>query len=164
MTLYWINVTLHVLAAFVWLGGTFFLGLVGAPVLRRVEPPELRARLFRQLGERFRAIGWIAVLVLLVTGVLNLRFRGLLSAEKLGDPAFWGTRYGRTLGWKLGAVAAIVVVSAVHDLVVGPRASRSPPGSPEALRARRVTAWLGRIAAVLGAAIVILAVRLARGG
>ena len=42
MTLYNLVVTLHVLAALFWLGGMFFLALVGAPVLRAVEPPELR--------------------------------------------------------------------------------------------------------------------------
>lgn len=161
---YWISVTLHVLAAFVWLGGTFFLGIVGAPVLREVEPPELRARLFQRLGERFRTVGWIAVGVLIVTGLGNLYFVGLLRSETLLDPAFWGTPYGRTLGWKLGAVAAILAVSVIHDLILGPRASRLPPGSPEAVRVRRAAAWLARIAALIGVGIVILAVRLARGG
>ena len=51
---YWISVTVHVLAALFWLGGMLFLGLVGAPVLRAVEPPALRQRLFHDLGMRFR--------------------------------------------------------------------------------------------------------------
>jgi copper resistance protein D len=164
VTLYWISVTLHVLAALVWLGGTLFLGLVGAPVLRRVGPPELRARLFRQLGERFRAVGWAAVATLLVTGVANLHFQGVLESDVLFRAAFWQTPYGRTLQWKLVAVAAILGISAIHDLAVGPAASRYPAGSPEADRARRLAAWLGRAAALLGVAIVIFAVRLARGG
>ena len=50
MSWYLVNVTIHVFAALFWLGGMFFLALVGAPVLRKVEPPELRARLFQQLG------------------------------------------------------------------------------------------------------------------
>jgi putative copper export protein len=37
-TPYYINVTIHVLAAMLWLGGMFFLGAVGAPVLRTIEP------------------------------------------------------------------------------------------------------------------------------
>src|SRR6185437_2938455 len=71
--LYFATVSLHVLAAMFWLGGMFFLGIVGAPALRRVEPPELRQRLFSTLGLRFRALGWGAVGVLLATGVLSLR-------------------------------------------------------------------------------------------
>jgi copper resistance protein D len=76
--LYYVNVTIHVLAAMLWLGGMFFLGIVGAPALRSVEPPPLRQRLFQELGSRFRRIGWLAIAVLVTTGVFNLYFRGWL--------------------------------------------------------------------------------------
>lgn len=162
--LYWLNVTLHVLAAFVWLGGMLFLALVGAPVLRAVEPAALRAELFQRIGKRFRAVGWFAIAILLVTGVGNLAFRGLLSADALGSGAFWSGRYGTTLGWKLALVAAMVAISAVHDFVDGPRASRLAPGTPAALRARRRSMWLARVNAGLGVALLAVAVRLTRGG
>ena len=68
--LYYLNVTIHVLAAFLWLGGMFFLAVVGAPALRAVEPPQLRQQLFNALGTRFRYAGWVAIGVLLVTGVV----------------------------------------------------------------------------------------------
>jgi len=42
--LYYVNVTLHVLGAMLWLGGMFFLGVVGIPVLRAIEPASLRSR------------------------------------------------------------------------------------------------------------------------
>jgi uncharacterized membrane protein len=54
---YYLNVTIHVLAAMLWLGGMFFLGVVGAPVLRAIDPPPLRQRLFQELGTRFRRVG-----------------------------------------------------------------------------------------------------------
>ena len=147
-----------------WLGGTFFLAVVGAPVLRRVEPPSLRAELFQRLGARFRAVGWIAICVLLVTGLANLGLRGLLDSQTLGSAAFWHGSYGRVLAWKLALVTAMVALAAAHDFVLGPRASRLAPGSPEALAARRRAAWLARINAGLGVALVAVAVRLARGG
>ena len=163
-SLYLANVTVHVLASFLWLGGMFFFAVVGAPVLRHVQPAELRARLFEQLGSRFRTAGWVAIAVLLVTGVLNLHFVGLLRWERLADPVLWGSPYGRALAWKLGAVAIMVSVSAVHDFVHGPRASRLAPGSPQALRARARASWLARVNAIVGLVLVIAAVRLARGG
>ena len=160
---YYLNVTVHLLAAMYWLGGMFFFALVGAPVLREIDPPDLRARLFQGLGERFRATGWAAIGVLLVTGTLNLEFRGLLNWEVLSDPAFWSTPYGRTLGWKLVAVAAMLGASALHDFVLGPAASRGEARSSEALRYRRRAALLARANALLGLLVVVLAVRLARG-
>lgn len=164
MSPYYVNVTIHVLAALLWLGGMFFFAAVGAPVLRKVEPPELRGRLFRRLGERFRAVGWVAIAVLLVTGVLNLHFRGLVSVSTLTSAEFWGSRYGTALAWKLGSVAAMLVVQAVHDFALGPAASRLPTGSPEMLAARRRSALLARASAIIGIVVVIAAVRLARGG
>jgi uncharacterized membrane protein len=162
--LYFINVTIHVMAAMLWIGGMFFFALVGAPALREVEPPQMRARLFATLGRRFRKIGWIAIAILLLTGVGNLYFRGLLTSDAMFNVAFWQTRYGHTLAWKLTSVLAMLVVSAIHDFVSGPRASRAPAGSDEALRLRIHAARLARINAIIGLIVVIAAVRLARGG
>lgn len=164
MSLYHLSVTLHVLAAMLWLGGTFFLAAVGAPVLRRVQPPELRAEVFRQIGEQFRRVGWGSIAVLIVTGVANLHFRGLLHPDVLVNRAFWASGYGQLLGWKLGAVGLMLVLSVVHDFVVGPAASRALAGSAEGLRLRRAAAWLARIGALVGIVLVVVAVRLARGG
>lgn len=162
--LYFLNVTIHLLAAMFWLGGMFFLAVVGAPSLRELDSPELRAALFQRLGERFRTAGWVAIGVLLVTGLLNLRFRGFLTWTALGSADFWSTAYGHTLAWKLAAVAVMVVVSAVHDFWLGPAASRYEAGSPEAVRARSRAAWLARLNALAGVVVVVEAVRLARGG
>ncbi len=162
--LYLLNVTVHVLAAVLWLGGMFFLALVGAPVLRGVEPPALRAALFRELGERYRTWGWIAIAVLLSTGVMNLWFRGVLTAVSMGSPHFWTTPFGHTLGVKLAAVLAMLVIQAIHDFRWGPRSARVAPGTSEAATLRRRAAWAARVNAVLGLIVLVAAVRLARGG
>jgi putative copper resistance protein D len=162
--LYYTVVTIHVLAALVWLGGMFFFALVGAPALRRIEPASLRADLFRRLGEAFLPVAWTCIAVLVVTGLINLHLRGLLDTYVLGDAAFWRSRFGTALAWKLGAVAVMVGVGAFHDFVLGPRASRLDAGTPTAMHARRTAAWLARINALAGVVLVIAAVRLARGG
>ncbi|MFW6039838.1 MAG: DUF4149 domain-containing protein [Gemmatimonadota bacterium] len=161
---YYLNVTVHLLAAMFWLGGMFFFAVVGAPALRHLPEPGLRVELFRTLGERFRVAGWIAIGVLLLTGTLNLWFRGILSWNVLGRAEFWATSFGRSLGWKLAAVAAMLVVSLLHDFVTGPAASRTTPGTPAAKTARRRAARLARLNALLGIVVVVAAVRLARGG
>lgn len=162
--LHFASLSIHVLAAIVWLGGMFFFALVGAPVLRRVDPPSLRSALFEALGRRFRWIGWGLVAILVVSGLVNLWFRGLLSADILGSARFWGSPTGRALAWKLAAVGTMIVFGALHDFVWGPRSGRLPPTSDEARRTRRVTAWIGRLNALAGIVAVLAAVRLARGG
>lgn len=152
------------MAALVWLGGMFFLAVVGAPVLRGVDPPRLRATLFRRIGARFRWVGWIAIGTLLATGVVNLHFKGLLAREVWTGLGYWTeTPYGRVLGVKLALVAAILLNQAFHDFWLGPAAGRMDPGSPGALRARRWASWLARLNALFGLALVYAAVILARG-
>jgi uncharacterized membrane protein len=164
MSLYIASVTLHVLAALLCLGGMFFLAAVGAPVLRKVEPPELRSDLFRQLGVQFRRVGWIAIAVLLATGVLNLHFRNMVSWAVLGSAGFWSSPFGRAFAWKLGCVVVMLVVQGIHDFVLGPAAALERAGTPRAVSLRRSAAWLARVNALVGIILVVAAVRLARGG
>jgi uncharacterized membrane protein len=161
-SLYYLNITVHVLAALVWLGGMFFLALVGAPVLRSVENPELRQRLFDQLGYRFRSVGWIALGVLLVTGVVNLWYRGALSMAMWRDPGFTGSTWTKALEIKLAAVTVMLVVEAYHDWVLGPRAGQVKAGSPEAMALRKRASVFARVSALAGVVIILAAVRLAR--
>ena len=178
MSLYHLNVTVHLLAALLWLGGMFFLALVGAPALRELESPALRGRLFSEIGARFRTVGWWCIGVLLVTGTLNLHFRGLLHADVLLAGDFWAGRYGHALAWKLAGVTGMIVVSWLHDFVVGPAASRAAAATTEegreaagaradpeeATALRRRASWLARANGILGILVVWAAVRLARGG
>ena len=161
--LYYAVVTVHVLAALFWLGGMFFLGVIGAPVLRSVEPAALRQQLFQQLGLRFRSAGWIAIALLVSSGLTMLHLRGVLRwAGVMGDLAFWATAYGHALAAKLVAVTTMIAVSLVHDFVLGPAAGRAVPGSPEAQRLRQRAALLARANALVGIIVVLAAVRLTR--
>jgi uncharacterized membrane protein len=161
---YHLVVTLHVLAALLWLGGMFFLGVVGAPVLRAIEPAALRQRLFHLLGVRFRTVGWIAIAVLVTTGTIMLHARGLLAwSGVLGSAAFWRTPLGVALAFKLATVVTMIAVSAVHDFLVGPAASGAEAGSTQAIALRRRAALLARLNALVGLLLVVAAVRLARG-
>ncbi|MEO5814064.1 MAG: DUF4149 domain-containing protein [Gemmatimonadaceae bacterium] len=163
--LYYVNVTVHVLAAMLWLGGMFFIGLVGASVFRAIEPPALRQRVFHELGRRFRRMAWWTIGVLVVTGVVNLHYRGWLQWRGVLDSRqFWMTSAGQALAVKLSIVTLMIAISAVHDFMLGPRAGRATPGSPEALAFRRRAGLLARVNAILGVLLVAAAVRLVRGG
>lgn len=131
---------IHVLAAVTWLGGMLFIALVLVPVSRRVPDPRLRVDLISQTGKRFRAVGWIALGLLVVTGILILSRRPWL----LRAPAF-----------QLKAVLVVLGLglSALHDFVLGPRASGLPPA--DTAPRRRVT-WLARINMLLVLGVVLL--------
>ena len=162
--LYLFSVWLHILAATTWLGGMLFLVLVIVPALRRGDRTTAAA-LMRDSGRRFRTVGWTCFGLLVCTGAANLWFRGVRFSH-LFDPAWRATSFGGVLWAKLVVFALVLLLSAVHDFVLGPRASqalsRVPPG-PEAERLRRAASILGRFTAFLALLLFALAVVLVRG-
>ncbi len=165
MPWYEVSVSLHILAACVWVGGMVFLALVVLPILRQPGYRSVAAPLIQAAGVRFRWVGWVALATLVATGVANLGFRGYGWAQVRNGSA-WQGWFGHTLAVKLILVAAIVVVSVVHDLVLGPRFTRlagEQPDLPAARRLRRQAAWVGRVVLVLSIAVVVLGVALVHG-
>jgi uncharacterized membrane protein len=129
----------HVLAAMTWVGGMLFIALVLVPVTRDLGDPALRTRLIQASGRRFRAIAWIALALLVATGLLNLWF----SPELL-----WAARFHV----KVGLVVLALILSAFHDFVLGPRASI--PGADPSARVR--ASWIARVNVVIALAVVLL--------
>lgn len=128
----------------------FFAAAV-IPVVRRPEYATVFAPLVRRLGGRFRIVGWSSLLVLVATGAINLRLRGI-RLEQLASGAFWSAGFGRTLGCKLLAVTLVLLTTAAHDALSAKRGG-----------SRRVASWLGRATLVLSLLVLLLAVWLVRG-
>ena len=63
-----ILVAVHLLAAMVWVGGSTALIFVGVPAIRTLEG-EPRGRAMRELGLRWRPLGYGSLLVAATTGV-----------------------------------------------------------------------------------------------
>ena len=59
---------IHLLAACVWVGGSIALIVAGVPAIRTLDG-EPRQRAMREIGLRWRPLGYSALLVLAVTGV-----------------------------------------------------------------------------------------------
>lgn len=163
-TLYLVSVWLHILAATTWIGGMAFLVLVVVPWLRSGGKTDA-AVFLRETGMRFRNVGWVCFLILLVTGTFNLWVRGV----RLGDftRIDWLTsRFGTLVLLKLSVFALILGCSALHDFVLGPNATRAiaeDPRSAAAERARRQASRLGRVNVVLALIVVALGVMVVRG-
>jgi copper resistance protein D len=152
-------VILHILAAVSWVGGMMFLSLVLAPLVReRKAAPEFMA-LFRSAALRFRPIVWVAMLILLSTGPMLLSRRGIQVME----PASWPG----IVTVKLTLVSLLLLLTLLHDLILGPRVSRVSTIS-ESQRTTgqhvifKTARWLPRLSLLLALAVVIAAAVLAR--
>ncbi|MEE9591794.1 MAG: DUF4149 domain-containing protein [Thermodesulfobacteriota bacterium] len=115
-----ITLFLHLLAALFWVGGMLFLVLIIGPFLMTIEPRE-RSRVYQFVGQKYRRLGWIAIITLLVTGMLNLYYLGI-SLSSIGNSTFLSAPYGRTLLIKLILVTIIIISSLIHDFYLGPKA------------------------------------------
>jgi len=153
-----LNLWLHVLASVIWIGGMLFLSLVAVPVLRQVDSPLVRADLFRKMAQRFRRLVWICIVVLILTGIVNVAYYGNTST---------GSPYLKVLVIKLGLVGVLVALGVAHDFIIGPRAARAqsrdglPPNGTDLLMVQ-LTPWVGRLNLLLGVIILVLAAALTR--
>ena len=164
-TLYLVSVWLHIVASMTWIGGMLFLVLVLVPLLRQPDMRDRALQMFHVLGLRFRRVGWLAIITIVITGVLNLLGRGFRLEQVLSGEVFTGV-WGHTLAIKLALVTLIVVTSLVHDFHVGPTATRlgREGAAPERReRLRRFASWMGRMTLLAALAVVALAVTLVRG-
>ena len=166
MIVYQLSVFLHILSAVIWIGGMLFLALVVVPTTRGLPPSE-RAALFGAVGRRFRGVGWACIGVLIVTGAINMAYRGV-TWENLFSATLWASPFGTTLALKLGVVAVMLALSVYHDFVIGPRSVRllqqaAGHGLEEAARIRRRASIVGRLEAILALVVLTLAIMLVRG-
>jgi uncharacterized membrane protein len=120
-------VVIHLLAATVWVGGTVALVFAGVPAISILEG-ESRGRAMRELGRRWRPLGYGALLVLGLTGI-DLAYHDLSHCRAPFRIVLWV---------KIGLSVCLVVVSYLHNFVLGPRLQRElraglPPRSRPAL-------------------------------
>ena len=127
----WLEITLvvlHVLGATVWVGGTIALTFIAVPAVRTLTG-EPRAAALRGLGERWRPIGWSALLAMVLTGAP-------LASHLLPDS---GAAAKAVFAVKMALFAALIVFAYLHDFVLGPRVAREiREGRPPVSRSRLV--------------------------
>ena len=60
----------HITSAAIWVGGSLFIGVVFAPILKKMSMPvEERIQLMVQVGRRFNKLALPALFILIATGI-----------------------------------------------------------------------------------------------
>ena len=142
-------VTVHLLAAGIWFGGSTALVFVGVPAIRELDG-EPRGRAMKALGLRWRPLGYGALLVAALTGVV------LASRDWQHSASF------QIVLWtKIVLFACLLVASYLHNFVLGPRLQAEIREGLEQ-RSRRPLVVVGWVSYSLTMALPILGVALAR--
>jgi putative copper export protein len=108
---------LYFLCESIWLGGLFYVALVLLPASAALSPQQ-RARVVAGGLPEFSALASIAVLLLIVSGLLNMTFQPIAWTE------FLTTTYGRTLAVMIELFLILVGMSVYHSFFLRPRLVR----------------------------------------
>lgn len=159
------SVYLHIASAIFWIGGMLFTAAVLVPASRHKLLSSKRGVLFTIVGKKFSHISWVLFVILIVTGVIQLWVRGV-TIDQLLTINYWQTGFGTALGIKLSIFTLVLIISALHDFWLGPKAAQLLTNNPKEARTRKVrnaTRWAGRINLLLGLLILYYAITLVRG-
>ena len=154
---------IHITSAAIWVGGSLFIGVVFAPILKKMSMPvEERIQLMVQVGRRFNKLALPALFILIATGI----YQAHLVLQK--SDILYETSYGHVLIVKMILVAALLVLYAVHVRIIRKDvedkiiAKEMPQEQLQKLRKKIII--LGEVTVVLSVIILFLAAVLNAGG
>ena len=122
------------------------------PALKREGQPALAAGMLR----RSRPIAWVAILLLVLTGLHNI--------ARLGLPVLTQTRAGTLLALKIFLVVVALMLSAHRDFGLVARLAREVDAGGDGAHQLKTIAWLDRAVILIGVVAVFLGLAVSRGG
>ncbi len=153
----------HLVTASIWVGGSIFLGIVLAPMLKSITGTlEERIALMIKIGRRFNKIAMPSLVILIITGIYN-------SRVFLQEPSLlFKTNYGIILLFKIILVIATIITYIIHIRILTAETEKTlSDGYAETIYVQSIRSkiiYLGRITVILSVAILLLAAILDSGG
>jgi putative copper export protein len=152
----------HLISASIWVGGSLFIGVVLAPLLKTMaESVEERLMIMIRVGRKFNKIAVPSLGILIATGLYN-------SYYILNKPeTIFSTNYGIILTIKIMLVIALIVIFAIHvriirfDVEKKIEAKEMSQESIQKLRSKIIS--LGRIIVFISIAVLLMAAMLDAG-
>ena len=117
-----VNLWLHLFAASIWIGVPAFLTVLWLPQVRKGVDPVSWEELLLRLGRRYIRWAWLAIEILVLTGIFNILSIGIESGFAF-PPAFL-----RRLIAKLVIVLLMVGLQIGLSVIWLPRLAKGPSG------------------------------------
>jgi len=104
---------IHLISSAIWVGGSLFIAVVFAPVLKTMSSSvEERLQIMVKVGRKFNKIAMPSLMILIGTGIFN-------SHQILSRPDFlFSTTYGILLVIKIILVVALLASFLVHVRII----------------------------------------------
>ena len=104
---------IHLISAAIWVGGSLFIGVVLAPILKKMSlSMEERLQMMIRVGRRFNIIAVPSLIILMGTGLYNSHL--LLSKPEI----LFATSYGNFLVIKIILVIALIITFLIHVRII----------------------------------------------
>ncbi|MFQ6025136.1 MAG: CopD family protein [Nitrosopumilaceae archaeon] len=152
----------HFISAAMWVGGSLFIGIVLAPLLKTMSNSlEGRLQIMIRVGRRFNKIAIPSLAILIATGIYN-------SHNILSRPEFLlSSNYGTILVVKIILVIALVAVFVAHVKTISKEKENKIMSNEmseiEIQNIRKKVIGLGQIIIGLSVAILFMAALLDAG-
>ena len=153
---YYISVWLHILGATFWIGGMLFLPLVLLPSIKNSHE---RSQLLMATGLKFRFYGYIVLVLMFVTGMVNMSLKGVQFSWRF----FNETHYGKLVIIKVILFFSLALISLTHDLIAG-RKFLGQMQKEQGAKVKLISRWTGRILLIISLIMAYIGVLLSRGG
>ena len=150
MTTSLVSVWLHLLGVVVWIGGLMYQAHVVMPAARRHSGTPLAEML-----RRGRRVTWVAVALVVLTGLYNVTLLGPLDRVLQSGAAL-------LLALKFMLVLAAVAVAGQRDFAQVPRLARALAAGDDPRPALSAIAWMDRVVLLLAVVIVYLGLAVSR--
>jgi putative copper resistance protein D len=152
----------HLVSASIWVGGSIFIGIVLAPLLKTIsESVEERVAIMIRVGRKFNKIAIPSLAILIATGLYS-------SSNILSRPEFlFSTNYGIILVIKIILVISLLVMFAIHVRIIRTEIEKKIeskemlPEIVQKLRSKIIS--LGRVMVIVSVAILLMAALLHSG-
>ena len=104
---------IHLIASAIWVGGSLFIAMVFAPILKTMSPSvEDRLQIMIKVGRKFNRIAIPSLTIMIATGIFN-------AHQMLIRPDFlFSTSYGILLVIKIIFVVGLLVAFGVHVRII----------------------------------------------
>ena len=152
----------HLVAASIWVGGSIFIGIVLAPLLKTISDSiDERLSIMIRVGRKFNKIAVPSLIILIVSGLYNSS--GYLTKPSL----FLSTNYGLVLVAKIVLVIILIITFIIHVRLIRTKVEKQIESkelsSTEIQKLRSKIITLGRITVIVSVAILLMAALLHSG-
>jgi uncharacterized membrane protein len=145
-----VSVWLHLLGVVTWIGGLMYQAHVLAPAARRDGAVPLVGLL-----RRARRVTWVAIALVVLTGLYNVTLLGPLDRVLQTGAAL-------LLALKFMLVLAAVAVAGQRDFAQVPRLARAVAAGDDPRPALSAIAWMDRLVLLLAVVIIYLGLAVSR--